>query len=322
MQRKFTEKERDAIRNKYGTEPLFQIAEVICQFFDNRLQAFVLWPEDIFNEAASIIDNIKENGDEYIPKIRYIWKTIYPRFREYDKTIPDEQITLATSIVLDIAAITLHISTDEVHQYMGQLLMGVISNNNKEQWEAVLNDLGKASNHLSQPLRVWINDYMQLENEQYLSDEIDDMFAPAPKQKKTKEPEPFEPDYITFTKKRATNYNLTLLYQDILNAKWIEDDNPDYFSALFSGKQSINKIIWTGKAGIDNLYALFQMMVSEQFIKAPTGHGIERIVRSHFIDKKGNYVAGDSGKPSDKAISLIETWKEDLAAKPPRGEDD
>ena len=321
MQRKFTEKERDAIRNKYGTEPLFQVAEVICQFFDNRLPAFVLWPEDIFNEAASVIDNIKENGDEYIPKIQHLWKTIYPRFRDYDKTIPDEQITLATSIVLDIAAIALHLSSDEVHQYMGQLLMGVISSYNKEQWESVLTDLGKASNHLSKPLRAWINDYMKLENEQYLSDEIDDMFAPAPKQKKVKEPEPFEPNHLTFIKKRATNYNLALLYQGLLNAKWIDDGNPDHFGALFSGSQSTDTITWTGK-GINNLYALFYMMVREQFIEAPQGHGVERIVRSHFVNKKGDYVAGDSGKPSEKALSLINTWKKDLEAKPKRDDDD
>lgn len=321
MQRKFTENERDAIRNKYGAEPLFQVAEVICQFFDNRLQAFVIWPEDIFNEVASVIDNIKENGDEYIPKIQHLWKIIYPRFREYDKTIPDEQIALATSIVLDIAAISLHLSLDEVHQYMGQLLMGVISNNNKDQWEAVLTDLGKASNHLSKPLRAWINSYMEINNEQYISDEIDDMFAPAPKQKKVKETEPFEPDHITFTKKRAKDGNIVLLYQAMLIAKWIGDGNPDHFGALFSGSQSTDTITWTGK-GIDNLYALFYMMVHEQFIEAPQGHGVERIVRSHFVDKKGNYVAGDSGKPSKNAKSLINTWKKVLEAKPKREEDD
>jgi hypothetical protein len=318
MQRKFTEKERDAIRNKYGSEPLFQVTEVICQFFDNRLQAFVLWPEDIFNEAASVIDNIKENGDEYIPKIQHLWKTIYPRFREYDKTIPDEQISLATSIVLDIAAITLHLSSDEVHQYMGQLLMGVISSYNKEQWESVLTDLGKASNHLSKPLRAWINDYMKLENEQYLSDEIEELFAPKPKQKKKKvEEEPFDPDFITFTKK-VTNYNIMLLYQEMLKAKWIADGEPDNFFALFNGGTSEAKIVWTNKVGRDNLYALFKMMVDERFISAPNTHSVQKIVESHFVDVNGHYLTGiDGGKHSGKALALIDAWKLVLKAKAP-----
>ena len=95
MQRKFTEKERDAIRNKYGTEPLFQVAEVICQFFDNRLPAFVLWPEDIFNEAASVIDNIKENGDEYIPKIQHLWKT---SIRDSETTTKPSQMSKSRSL--------------------------------------------------------------------------------------------------------------------------------------------------------------------------------------------------------------------------------
>lgn len=315
MQRKFTDQERDAIRNKYGAEPLFQVAEVICQFFDNRLQAFVLWPEDIFNESASIIDNIKENGDEYIPKIQNLWKTIYPRFREYDKTIPGEQITLATSIVLNIAAITLHLSSDKVHQYMGQLLMGVISSYNKEQWESVLTDLGKASNHLSKPLRAWISDYMKLENEQYFSDEIDNLFAPVPKQKKAKEPEPFEPEDMTFAKEKTLDYNIAALYQELLKAKWIEDGDADDFTNLFSGKICACRIK-RGDIGADNIYALFQMMMDNRFIKLPDSYGMELIVRSHFVESDGKtHIAKYSGKPGAKAKAKIDKWRELLAAR-------
>lgn len=135
----------------------------------------------------------------------------------------------------------------------------------------------------------------------------------APQTKR--ESAPFEPDYMTFTNKRADKYNLVLLYQDLLKANWIDEGNPDYFGALFSGQLSMDKITWIGK-GTDNLYALFRMMVEEQFVEVPQGHGVERIVRSHFINKEGKHIAGDSYKPSVNAKTLIDSWKKDLIAKP------
>lgn len=80
MLKKFTKKEREEIRNNFQTEPLYQMAELACSYFDYRLQAYVLWAEDIFNEAVVIIDNIKENGETYYPELPKLWKNIYPRF--------------------------------------------------------------------------------------------------------------------------------------------------------------------------------------------------------------------------------------------------
>ena len=316
MQHRFTDQERDAIRNKFANEPLLQIADVTCQFFDNQLQSFVLWPEDVFYESLSIIDEIKEHGDEYIPKISNLWKTIFPRFREYDTTVPAEQPALATSIVLDIAAITLRLSADSVHQYMGQLLMNVISNNNKTQWETVVTDLGRECNYLSSPLRAWIQDYMQLSNKQYLSDDIAELLAPAPKTKKSKVVEPFKPDYMTFTKRKAQEHHIIALYQELLRAGWIADGDPDDFFALFSGDISECKIVWTGRVGKGNLYALFKMMVDEEFITVPEGHGIQPIVETHFVDTAGKNIVGiDSGKPSKNADSTIKALRELLITK-------
>ena len=76
MLKKFTREEREDLKNKYKSEPLFIAAETVCSFFDNRLQAYVLWAEDIFNEAVVIIDNIKENGETYYPELPKLWKNI------------------------------------------------------------------------------------------------------------------------------------------------------------------------------------------------------------------------------------------------------
>lgn len=138
----------------------------------------------------------------------------------------------------------------------------------------------------------------------------------APTNTEKRESAPFEPDFMTFTKERTSDYNIIALYQELLKVKWIEDGNPDDFAALFEGKSTECRITWSGKVGKDNLYALFKMMVDNHFIRLPEGHSLQRIVESHFVDAEGNYITGiDSGKPSKSALSTIEQMRKILAAR-------
>lgn len=138
----------------------------------------------------------------------------------------------------------------------------------------------------------------------------------SPTNAEKRETVPFEPVSATFTKNRTQTYNIVALYQDLLKEGWIEDGNPDDFSALFEREPSDCRIVWTKKVGKDNLYALFKMMVDNSFITVPSGFGLQRIVESHFVYKNGEYVTGiDSGKPSNSARTLITSWRKLLEAK-------
>ena len=132
---------------------------------------------------------------------------------------------------------------------------------------------------------------------------------PAEKQTKKKKSDTFKPDFITFTKHKAQHHHIIALYQALIALKWIADGDPDDFLALFSGEISECRIVWIGK-GKDNLYQLFRMLVDDGFISVPKGHGVQRIVESHFVDINGNYVTGiDSGKPSENALSSIKSLR-------------
>lgn len=140
--------------------------------------------------------------------------------------------------------------------------------------------------------------------------------AATPTNTEKRETTPFEPVTATFTKNRTQTYNLVALYQDLIKEGWIEEGNPDDFWALFEGEPSECRIVWTKKVGKDNLYALFKMMVDNNFITVPSGFGLQRIVESHFVYKNGEYVTGiDSGKPSDSARSMITNWRKLLETK-------
>lgn len=317
MLKKFTREEREDLKNKYKSEPLFIAAETVCSFFDNRLQAYVLWTEDYFNEAAVIIDNIKQNGDEFIPEISKLWKNTYPRFREYDKTVPDDEIKLATTIVLSIAALVLYLSDDKTHQKMACLIMNVVRDCNEKEWEKTFAELGNECNRFSKPLRKWINDYMQLDNTQYISDDIEELFVPLHKPKKSPKKEiPFTIENMTFALGSTLIGNITLLYRAMRESKWIDEDTkPDDFTNLFCGKTCPCRIK-VGNVGTDNIYALFNAMIDGKYIKLPEGYGMELIVRSHFINKDDSHIAKNSSKPSKKAASKIKEFCQILAYKP------
>ena len=316
MLKKFTKKEREEIRNNFQTEPLYQMAELACAYFDNQLQAYVPWPEDFFNEAMVIIDNVKENAEEYYTQLQQLWKNTYPRFRDYDKTVPNQQIVLATTIVLAIPAIVLRLSNDITHQDMAKHITLIISNNN-DQWLQVFADLGNECNKISIPLRKWINEYMQLNNTQYISDDIKEMFAPIPKTKKSPKKEiPFTIENMTFALGSALIGHITLLYRAMRESKWIDENtNPDDFTNLFCGKTCPCRIK-VGDIGTDNIYALFNAMIDNGFIKLPEGYGMELIVRSHFINNDGSYIAKNSSKPSRKSAPKIMEFCQILAYQP------
>ena len=172
MLHRYTDQERTVVRNKYGQHAMMRVAECACRLFDSSLQNFTLWPEELFVWAAVIMDDVKERGDEYMTRIGDLWKKHYSRLRVLDKSVSDEERQLATSIILYVPTLLLQTSNDSVHRYMGKQMLDQVSMN-YEDWEKTFTGLANACHRLSKKMGEWVNDFMALENEQYLSDEIE-----------------------------------------------------------------------------------------------------------------------------------------------------
>ena len=171
---RYTDQERTVVRNKYGQHAMMRVAECACRLFDSSLQNFTLWPEELFVWAAVIMDDVKERGDEYMTRIGDLWKEHYSRLRVLDKSVSDEERQLATSIILYVPTLLLQTSNDSVHRYMGKQMLDQVSMN-YEDWEKTFTGLANACHRLSKKMGEWVNNFMALENEQYLSDEIEEM---------------------------------------------------------------------------------------------------------------------------------------------------
>ena len=172
MLHRYTDPERTVVRNKYGKHAMMRVAETTCRLFDNQLQNITFWPEELFVWAAVILDDVKEKGDVYMASIETLWKEHYSRLRAADKSVPKEELQLATSIFLYVPALVLQTSNDSVHRYMGQQMLLSVSINYDE-WEESFKQLFKACQKIMPQTGEWLNEFMALENEEYLSDEIE-----------------------------------------------------------------------------------------------------------------------------------------------------
>lgn len=171
MLHRYTDQERTVVRNNYGPHAMMRVAESACRLFDSQLQNVSLWPEELFEWAAVIMDDVKEKGDEYMTCIGDLWKDHYRQLRAVDKSVPQEELQLTASIILYVPALMLQTSNDSVHRYMGKQMLDQV-NMNYDQWEETFTQMASACQRMMDNMGEWVNDFMALENEQYLSDEI------------------------------------------------------------------------------------------------------------------------------------------------------
>lgn len=177
MLHRYTDQERIAVKNKYGSCPMMKVAETACHLFDNQLQNLSLWPEELFVWAAVIMDDVKEQGDEYMIRIGDLWKEHYRELRAQDKSVPVEELQLAASLILYVPILMLQTSNDSVHRYMGKQMLDSVSMN-YEAWEQTFTDMAARCNRLSEGMGSWVNFFMALDNDLYLSDEVEDLLEP------------------------------------------------------------------------------------------------------------------------------------------------
>jgi len=177
MLHRYTDQERTAVRSKYSGHVMLRLAEAVCRQYDSQLQDFSMWPEELFIWSAVILDNVKENGDEYMPKLGNLWKEHYSAFRKMDKSVPVDELQLAASIVMCVPVLMLQTSTDSVQRYMGKQMLDSVSMN-YEDWEKLFGKMAAICNRMQEGMGVWLNAFMALDNDQYLSDEIAELLEP------------------------------------------------------------------------------------------------------------------------------------------------
>ena len=172
MLHRYTDPERTVVRSNYDRHAMMRVAETACRLFGKELQDMSLWPEELFVWAAVIMDDVKERGDEYMNRIGDLWQEHYSRLRVLDKSVPKEELQLTVSIIMYVPALMLQTSKDSVHRYMGKQMLDQVSMN-YDLWEETFTKMANACQRMMPKMGEWLNDFMALENDEYLSDEIE-----------------------------------------------------------------------------------------------------------------------------------------------------
>lgn len=132
---------------------------------------------------------------------------------------------------------------------------------------------------------------------------------------KSQKPQPKVRELMTFQKKGIVDGHVSLLFNQLREAKWIEGTDAD-FKLLFSGKRKEFSLKWIGTMGKSfmgksTLEYLFKRLVeAEHGISVPEGYTLSNIIEGHFKDREGNRIAGlgKGDEPNKKAIPLVDEW--------------
>lgn len=309
---RFKDTELTKVAEHFCEHPLMKSCRRAFKRYQAQMQPLLFAPEEVFCEAAIIIDHILElpQSNDVQTYIASLWDELRIKLSKWEKTASPQNLDMAISAILYTVAIAMNRHWATFYNFdVTQWLLQAITVNMKVDYQEmvrVFNDLLEEGDGIED----WINndDTQSLS----LTDEIKQTINPK---NGTKTPKPesrkddFKPVSATFTKSGTVlNANITLVFQFLVENKWIaQSSDPDAFMDLFLGKSSEKTIIWLKAKGV--LRDLFKMFIDKSIITIPDGYTYLQIVSSHFTDRDGNYLtnlnSGYSGKKIQTNLSNI-----------------
>lgn len=135
------------------------------------------------------------------------------------------------------------------------------------------------------------------------------------KPNRKKDDKPKARELMTFKKRGIVDGHVSLLFNQLREAKWIEGTDAD-FKLLFSGKRKDFSLKWVGTMGKSFMgkstleYLFKRLSEAEHGISVPEGYTLSNIVEGHFKDREGNWITGlgKGDAPNKKAVALVDEW--------------
>ena len=291
MQSKLQVTQIEKIKKAFHDHPLL----VCCQQAFGRYEAdfmeLLFSPEEIFRESAIIIDVIKESPQDADAFLDNLWSSLKIKLRYWDKTTPQEDLDTATAFVLYVtaAALCLH-----WHSFYSEIIFGkllaIVRDKTQLEEERIILELAKSSEELEK----WINDYLSVDNGNFLSEEIDSALTQITKPRNAQKAvvKPLEKQQYAFIYNHPRgdlkNTKLMLLFKELIDLHWIaKDTDQQQFLDIFLGEKTQNKITWT--TSVNMLRYLFNQWIDERkWLSTPSSVGKWQMVTARFYLRKRN----------------------------------
>lgn len=240
----------------------------------------VALPEQLFYEAAFLLDDVLEQPDSTASQLSRRWTEIVTAHRRLAPTATPMELYLSTAAVFLVVAVALSLHRKTLYnQLLHDTLLDVVEKKMQQQVQdkTTLPVAEAECHHVvcdlsadSQPLDEWINDYIDTPGE-WLSDVVQRVADGGPYQltvklsskpktvRQPQNPETIE-DSFTYCAQGIEDKALRLqLFCQCLLGRYIDKDtDQQQFIDMFLGKNTTYKVTWIGN--IKELKYLFEKL--------------------------------------------------------------
>lgn len=299
--------QKEAVRNEFGSHPLLQTIQWTMKQFELQMPSLRLSPEEVFCEAADVLDCVLEHPDQVEELLHGLWDERVADYMDAapDCTPHDAQMGAACVVYAAMTPLASCRHWDYKYGLLKRMMADVHSH--FADWQPFEEQMMQGLERFDDALGHWMNDY--LEAETYLSDQIAALFEPKQPPSAKTLPKPkdqdFNPIRTTFSKNHIMDQHIALVLVELKKQKWVAKSvSEDNFLKLFGGGQNGLTYEWCASKGI--LKELFFQMIQAGYISSPEGVGYLQILQSHFVDPDGNHITNiKGGACGKKALPVI-----------------
>ena len=306
----------EKLRSKFREHPLLLTCQQAFRHYMASMESFNFTSEDLFVEAATVIDEIFDAPADALQYIEDLWDNLKIKLKGRTQPVPSQtDLNTVCSVLFYVVAATMSLHWREYYnkEIVGLLRQLVEKKGlfiDEDEQKEIIDKLCMNS----EGLEAWINEYE--DSEEWLTDEIEACLRrrkPEPKEedstKKLKDYSKYSFELILSGRlKGKETQMLEWLHGELLDKHFIADYDIDFegglahlvsdiagknkliFNAVFSGKETDYHILWTGTK-VELRYFLSQLK-GRNVLSWKTGPGIWQITRNRiwYRNKKGEII--------------------------------
>ena len=314
MQSKLNQKQIEILSKRYELHPLLHACRQAFECYEAEMKRLLFAPEEIFFEAAIIIDNLLAEENNSKEWVNGLWNKLKIKIRRWEPEAPQEDLNKISGAILYVVAATLCQHSHHLFNYeLKDLILDLARNHMDADFveeERIIKELADCADALFD----WFSEYQ--DSTILLSEEIIVSIQEPNKKNLHSSPKNQVKNSIkhretmTFNKNNSVlECHLSVLFSGLIKEEWI-DGNVSNFMALFSGVRDKHCQLTWKRYGKGTLVALFKRLIDEGIVILPHGYTLSAILEGHFMDKIGKPLTGlDKGNGANKkALPLIDEF--------------
>lgn len=229
MKNRLRRHEKEAIHERYKEEPLYQLLYAPTKSFEREMKQFALSTDEVFMEVTDILDHFKSNKTEARNYARSLFDTYFTDYRDLaDTQVPDEEITLATSVVLYGVVMCLNQIILSTYNSLSAIILTQLTDPQNHVDIPHLNETYNRTYYRLDAQQLQDAFVIYMKSERAISEEIKDMLAVLPT------PTIDDVTRPTNNPEHISNRQLILLFLQLLNVPLDNSTNISAFSKFLA----------------------------------------------------------------------------------------